>query len=394
MATTIFDYIQVFTWPDGETVPGSGEISSEDLGGDVSISHVSPEVFFISVDPVITGDEIIIVEHTASEAVFYSESAIEYDGILIITHVPPAASFSSDTTATVITSVDHVPPVIDFEGADIQLMVMAMHVPPDVSFTAELSVEYDGILIIQHEPAVGVFSHPAISASLGVVPTWFTGQLVTHVPPVIVFTVPENAIGSILDHISPVITITAPDTTCLLISAETPIATVYKCVLTGSPDLVLPISSFQARIRNGVPTYLEVVVPNASIYADDIADRTTGDIVVSKGASLFPDGTINYAEIARADFDSLQIDQGGTAYTIRLSGHQTTTYASPATRALTDISTVSQQVDGKRRVRCGVNFLVRPGDTVTWNGGDDSMTAGMITLTVSVLQQIMDITEA
>lgn len=171
-------------------------------------------------------------------------------------------------------------------------------------------------------------------------------------------------------------------------------AELYQCILTGTTDLILSISSFQARIRSGTPTFLEVVVPNATAYADDIADRTTGEIVVGKAAAIWTDGTIYYAEIARADFESLATDQGPTAYTARLSGHQTTTYAEARTRALSNVSTLSMQADGKRRIRCAVDFIARPGDTVTWNNGDDSMVVGFITLTVSDMQQIMDITEA
>ena len=179
-----------------------------------------------------------------------------------------------------------------------------------------------------------------------------------------------------------------------MLSVGIPSTAMYQCVLTGTTDLTLPISSFQARIRSGTPTFLEVVVPNATAYVDDIADRTTGEIVVGKAAATWTDGTTYYAEIARADFESLATDQGPTAYTARLSGHQTTTYAAARTRALSDVSTLSMQADGKRRIRAAVDFIARPGDTVTWNDGDDSMVVGFITLTVSVAQQIMDITEA
>ena len=173
-----------------------------------------------------------------------------------------------------------------------------------------------------------------------------------------------------------------------------PAAVTYQCVLTGTSDLTLPISSFQARIRSGDPTYLEVVVPDAAAYADDIADRTAGEIIVRQAANVWEDGTIYYAEIARADFETLQSDQGPSAYTVRISGHRTETYATGTSRGLQNVSTISTQADGKRRIRCAVDFIVRPGFTATWNDGDDSMTVGMITLTVSVLQQTMDITEA
>ena len=179
-----------------------------------------------------------------------------------------------------------------------------------------------------------------------------------------------------------------------LLSAGLVTGKLYQCALTGTTDLILPISSFQARIRSGDPTYLEAVVPNALIYAAGIADRTAGDIIVRQAANVWEDGTIYYAEIARVGFESLQTDQGASAYTARLSGHRTETYSIGASRGLQSVSTVAMQADGKRRVRCAPDFLCRPGVTVTWNDGTDSMTAGMLTLTVSVDQQTMDITEA
>jgi len=71
-----------------------------------------------------------------------------------------------------------------------------------------------------------------------------------------------------------------------------PHVSLFKCFLTGSPILVLPISSFQARVwladRDHYQwwvdriqaTYLEVVVPNVSLYADGIADRAAGEILI------------------------------------------------------------------------------------------------------------------
>lgn len=173
--------------------------------------------------------------------------------------------------------------------------------------------------------------------------------------------------------------------------------TVYQCILTGAEnsldDLVLPISNFTARIKSAAESYLEVSVPNALDYIDEIALRPLSDIVVSTGLKSLYDGDVTYTERARANFEAAPYDLGPTSQTVRLSGHKTVTYSSPVTVALPAVSGVSLQTNGKRRVRCGM-CAANPGDTVTWNDGANSMTVGMITLTVSVLQQIMDITEA
>lgn len=395
MATTIFDYVQVFSWSDGETVPGAGEIPGSELVPDNIIAHIPPDISLAAIDAIITGDEILFVEHIAPLIILSSSPDIEYDGTLIIGNNAPNISISSVPTAGVITSVLSVPPEISISGsASILPMNYVAHAPPSITFASSPDIEHEGVRIIANNPAIMALSGADIRSNLGVAPTWFTGQVIIPPVPTIALSAPSNFIGFHVGFTAPTISIAGVSSDTLLISAELPPATVYKCVLTGTPDLVLPISSFQARIRSGEPTYLEVVVPNLVEYAEDIADRSAGDIVVYKGASVFPDGTINYAEIARADFETLSSDRGGTNFTGRIAGHKTTTYASPKTRSISDVSQVSVQADGKQRVRCGVDFIARPGDTVTWNDGDDSMVVGFITLIVSVLQQIMDITEA
>ena len=173
-----------------------------------------------------------------------------------------------------------------------------------------------------------------------------------------------------------------------------PAVALYRCYLTGTTDLYLPISSFQSRLRDGDPTYLEVVVPNALDYIDDIADRAGEEIVIEKGL-MFQDSTSEFIELIRVDFELAPYDLGPTNKTIRLSGYSTTSNTNPKTTALLGVSGESLQSNGKRRIRATVDFLARPGDTVTWNSGTDSMVAGLITLTVSAEgQQTMDITEA
>jgi hypothetical protein len=167
--------------------------------------------------------------------------------------------------------------------------------------------------------------------------------------------------------------------------------TVYRCTLTGTTDLELPISTFQARLRDGTPAYLQVTVPNGSAYIDEVQARTTGEIVVEKGLQ-FASGYTQYEELSRVDFDSLAYGRGPFNYTMTLSGNKTTTNTAPKTVTLTDVSGVSLQANGNRRVRCGVDFFARPGDTVEWES--TSMTAGLITITVGRGTAYTDITES
>ena len=170
---------------------------------------------------------------------------------------------------------------------------------------------------------------------------------------------------------------------------------VFICILTGSPDglddIELPISSFQSRLRDGTPTYLGVQVPNAVLYEPYVSDRPNGELVVSKGIK-YVSGEINYSELVRVDLESVADNTGPKNSTMSLSGHSTTSNPGAKTVTISGIQTTALQADGKRRIRCDVDFFAKPGDTVEW-GVAESMIAGLITITVGKLAY-MDITEA
>lgn len=170
--------------------------------------------------------------------------------------------------------------------------------------------------------------------------------------------------------------------------------TIYTCIVTGADDglddLDLPMSSFQARMRDGEPSYLAVYIPNSVDYEVAILARTNGDIVVKKGYRM-QDGTINLEEIARVDYESIGIDRGWQNDTATLSGHRTLSSTAPKERELSGVSYYALQMDGKRRVRADVDLFLRPGDIALLN--DDNIEVGMITYTVDPFSSIMEITE-
>ena len=176
---------------------------------------------------------------------------------------------------------------------------------------------------------------------------------------------------------------------------------IYRCILTGdqeSPpldDLVLPMSSFQCRLRDGDPSYLACVIPSATNYADDISARANGEIVVGKGYRL-RDGTVFLEEIARVDFESVAIDRGARSASVTITGHKTTSSGTVKERALTGVSYSGLQADGKRRTRTDVDMFLRPGDTAIYeiDGADESYIAGQISYTVGPNQSQMEVTEA
>lgn len=172
--------------------------------------------------------------------------------------------------------------------------------------------------------------------------------------------------------------------------------TTYRCYITGAPnglsDLILPISSFQSRLRSGDPTFLEVVVPSIVTYSDDIYDRPDGELVVEMVIET-PGEDTQYKEIVRVAFDDFAYDLGPKKKTGRISGEKTTTNSETKTVELQNVATVAMQKNGLRRIRCDIDFFTRPGDTVTWGSDGDTMTAGTVALSVGTHTKTMDITE-
>ena len=163
--------------------------------------------------------------------------------------------------------------------------------------------------------------------------------------------------------------------------------TVYSCILTGAgdglSDLTMPISSFQAVMRDGDPSYLSVVVPSSVTYASDVAARANGDIVISKGYA-FADGTTQMEEIIRADYESMQVHRGAKSDSLSITGYKTTSSSAPKDRALSGVSFYGLQADGKRRVRAALDLFLRVGDTAIYgSGATDYFVVGTITYYVA-----------
>lgn len=176
--------------------------------------------------------------------------------------------------------------------------------------------------------------------------------------------------------------------------------TVYSCVLTGAPDglsdLTLPMSSFQARMRDGDPSYLSVVVPSSVTYAADIAARSNGEIVISKGYK-FTDDTEQMEEIIRSSYDSIQVNRGARSDSLTMTGYKTTSSSAPKERTLDGVSYYGLQADGKRRVRADLDLFLRVGDTAIYgDGATDYFIVGTISYFVGAepLQMIMEAGEA
>lgn len=167
----------------------------------------------------------------------------------------------------------------------------------------------------------------------------------------------------------------------------------FTLILTGAADgttdLILPMSSFQGRLRSGTPSYLAAIVPNASAYADAIDARPNGELVISRG-DRWTDGRLEITEIARANLETIRYDLGPRSASATLAGHKTVSYAAPKTVALVGAS-YRAVTNGLRRYRSQIDNTLRPGDTAEING--ESLVVREIGYTVGPELAFMEIAE-
>lgn len=161
-------------------------------------------------------------------------------------------------------------------------------------------------------------------------------------------------------------------------------------VKTGEADLEIPVSSFQARRRDGEPSYLAMVVPNPGDYLTALNALSGGQIVIKAGFADVTTGEETLAELERADWDYFRYDLGPMSGSATLSGHRTVAARAPVTRTLTGIS-YKAVTDGIRTVRCEPDMYLAPGDTADL--GDETFVVASISYTVSPRQAFMEVQE-
>lgn len=171
-------------------------------------------------------------------------------------------------------------------------------------------------------------------------------------------------------------------------------ATTYRLILTGDADEVddveLPMARYSSRMKSGEPSYLQVSVPNARAYVDQISLRTQGDLIISRGIR-WSDGSFEVEEIARATIDRIGYDIGARSSTASITGRGTTTNDTPKSVVVPGISYHAIS-NNKSRYRGPIVNALRPGDTAVIDGAE--IVVGEVQHIVSPNQGYMEIAEA
>jgi len=143
----------------------------------------------------------------------------------------------------------------------------------------------------------------------------------------------------------------------------------YVMRITGSPVSEIPVSSWQATRQTGALQYLQCVIPAVAQYLDLLAARReSSDFIVYRVG--FAGAQEVESEMARAPLRSINVNSGPRRETATISGYApaATDPVPPTTKSLTGIRSTFYSLGGESRVRCDIDWFLRPGQEVTAQG--------------------------
>jgi len=139
-------------------------------------------------------------------------------------------------------------------------------------------------------------------------------------------------------------------------------------LVTPTGTVRVPISSWQATLQTGSSNYVQCVIPAAAPWSEAI--NTATEFVIYRRAVL-PNGLSIEYEMARSPAQTPQFDRGPQRHTCTLSGYSPAFAESEDPdaaydRTLTGIRSISS--GGSYRVRCAIDWLLRPGQRAIVEG--------------------------
>ena len=130
--------------------------------------------------------------------------------------------------------------------------------------------------------------------------------------------------------------------------------------------LRIPISSWQATVQTGRASYAQAVIPAATQWVDAVNARADGEMIIYRGVR-FSNGQTQESELARAPLQDVRLDRGPINATMTTSGYAQLPASPPSsTRILQNVR--SESIGRGLRVRCDIDFFLRPGHTASARG--------------------------
>ena len=156
----------------------------------------------------------------------------------------------------------------------------------------------------------------------------------------------------------------------------------------GTDSIRIPISSWQATLQLDRSSFVQAVIPAALEYLTAINALTDPEIIISRGVR-YEDGSTQEAELARVPLTTTRYQRGPNRATITVSGYGSTPIPDYGSRTLRDIRSIT--TDTGFRVRCAIDWFLRPGQLATADG--NLFTVSYINYYANDSDQFMDVGE-
>lgn len=136
----------------------------------------------------------------------------------------------------------------------------------------------------------------------------------------------------------------------------------YEMRLLGTPAVAIPISSWQATLQTGRESYVQAVIPAYTAYSTELADRlTTESFEIFRVTRV--DGKKYSVSMAICPYERIQQSRGPSSNSAVISGYtdEWVSQGADGQRVLENIRLESDDLTGARRVRCSIDWFLRPG---------------------------------
>jgi hypothetical protein len=155
----------------------------------------------------------------------------------------------------------------------------------------------------------------------------------------------------------------------------------YKCVLSGTPDLIIPISAFQIRLTaDPYRATINITIPGADLISDEIVARSSGTISISIVYNYI-DGTNSEVLISSSTFDNISISETpGSGTTITLSGYYETTRPSISKKINITKIVSSAKYNDQNIYRFELDPTIKPNDIAIIDGVNILISEVLITV--------------
>lgn len=137
----------------------------------------------------------------------------------------------------------------------------------------------------------------------------------------------------------------------------------YILEISGDPVLRIPISTWQATVQDAEANYIQCSIPSAEVYVDELAARAGVETFTIYGASLV-DGREYKTALASAPLGAADLYRGSYNYTGVLRGYTDPVAPTAGNRTALNVRTVSVSGGNLIRVRCDIDWFLRPGNTL------------------------------